>query len=282
MSLYPPSIRNSPFANFGKKLRGVRIKEPGHAAPAAPGWDTNPNTGLWAYVPFESKDNVADVINSDHDWSLDGLIASFDDIAGKNNTALRLASVESPDGASCRLIQQFADDDWEFDGSAGTLLDFTIRLWFYPTAGLPAAGETIPLITHRYTKGWALTVGDTNLSFIVYGETGGADTTQIDIANAGITLAAWNYVVATYDSVAQQIGLQLNGGVMQTAAHTAGIMADPVEDVNIGTYYNISTGYAPSIQFGIDELAVWSRVLSANDIAHDYNSGNGKFYPNLA
>ena len=287
MGLFPPVINKLSLTNLGKELRGVRLMERGLGGYGASHvWDTSPNDSLWAYYAFEDgtdnnfyADSSGNGRHLETSYSLTGHLTSS---AGKNNNCITPSAGDEAD-AGAKMIQSGADnDEWDFDGQLGCPTSFTIRLWFKITtvAGLPPEGSLVPLLNKRLAKGWGLYVDHSYLCFNVFKDNDPDEHSVIEIDNAGIVLDDWNYVVA-YHSFGSpgEIGLKLNGASFVTTAHSGGITGED-ETVKIGSLFSDVT-MTPGHPFSIDELAVWSRVLSANDITHDYNAGNGKFWPSL-
>jgi len=85
---------------------------------------------------------------------------------------------------------------------------------------------------------------------------------------------AWHFVVAYHDSVNNLIGISVNNGAFDTAAHAAGVF-DSAASFHLG-----GRASGPNYHNGrLDAVGLWKRVLSAAEITSLYNSGNGREYP---
>lgn len=102
----------------------------------------------------------------------------------------------------------------------------------------------------------------------------GSSTTSVNATALGSPAAGtWYYVVAWHDPVGDQIGIRVNG-LVTTATHATG-MFNGSSPFALG-----ARGEAASLLNGVlDEVALWSRVLTVEEQAELYNSGNGKTYP---
>lgn len=88
----------------------------------------------------------------------------------------------------------------------------------------------------------------------------------------------WHLVVAWYDATNQLIGISVDNSTPNTTPNTLGVNqdtpADPLALFRVG-------GIRPegvTLDGSIDEVGMWSRALTADEIAELYNAGTGKFY----
>lgn len=97
--------------------------------------------------------------------------------------------------------------------------------------------------------------------------------------NTNIVTNTWNLLVATYDGSSDASGVRL---YVNGAAETLNINQN-----NLGTTSTVGAA-TPHIgnrdggipwDKSIDEVGVWTRVLTANEVAYLYNRGNGRPYP---
>ena len=95
-------------------------------------------------------------------------------------------------------------------------------------------------------------------------------------ASGGLITDRWNFVVASFNATTKQLFISLNGGdrVMGTMV---GIPAqNPLPGKGV-----IVVGSAGDLPTGIDELGIWSRVLTDHDIQALYNGEMGRTTPLL-
>jgi len=87
-------------------------------------------------------------------------------------------------------------------------------------------------------------------------------------------LNTWAFVCAVYDAAASQMRISVNGGTPAVTAFTGPVFASTLALAA----HNFSAASLGPNAF-IDELGLWSRALTAPEIAELYNSGNGNSYP---
>lgn len=93
-------------------------------------------------------------------------------------------------------------------------------------------------------------------------------------AGTGYTTGNWEYYVMTYDG-ANNMELFRNGSSTATASYSNGAAGSTGSGFYMG-YANNATNY---ITGALDEVSLWTRVLSGTEITQLYNSGNGFAYP---
>lgn len=88
----------------------------------------------------------------------------------------------------------------------------------------------------------------------------------------------WVFVACYHDSVNNLIGISINGGAFDTTAFSGGI-----QNTNTNTPLVLGTGNngQSRLMANVDEVAIWSRVLTSGDISDLYNSGTGITYSEI-
>lgn len=86
-----------------------------------------------------------------------------------------------------------------------------------------------------------------------------------------ISATVWQHVITTYDG--QYMHIYVNG-VADAAVPQPGVFAGS----NVLSFLGTS-GSTDNLTGGVDEVGVWSRVLTAGEIASLHNSGIGLTYP---
>ena len=109
---------------------------------------------------------------------------------------------------------------------------------------------------------------------------------QLTFYTSSLSLADgnWHHIVMTVDSSGNKIykdGSQVTTGItyqVGTSATQKWFNIFTADRLNIGntTYNNFTGGY---FNGSLDEIGVWSRALSAQEVAQLYNSGNGLAFP---
>ena len=213
-------------------------------------------------------------------WQGEGNAA---DVTGTNNGALSAAGASDTNGLVGRAFR--------FDGTNGYVqipdspslkpANVTIEAWVWLDPSLPSGrgGEQIVFKKNTWTawfEGYSLLK-----STVDNGDGTSSDRFQFCVSRSGNQVAinsktiaqrgAWYHVAATYDG--NQSTLYING--VAEASATPGFALDyDTTPVFIGT----SGTWPPYLSmFGgiVDEPAIYSRALSANEIAAIYFAGNG-------
>lgn len=113
------------------------------------------------------------------------------------------------------------------------------------------------------------------LNFIVSSD--GSAATAVTASNHGaVNTSTWYNVVAWHDATNNQIGIAVNDGTPNTTSYSSGVYN------NSGTLLvgQMVTSLGNTTWDGyIDELGVWSRVLTSGERTSLYNSGSGLAYP---
>jgi hypothetical protein len=99
--------------------------------------------------------------------------------------------------------------------------------------------------------------------------------------NLGSTVSvqdgAWHHLVATYDPGVSIRVIVDNGTPDEKTTSIPASMIDTTAQFILGSWGTLASNF--SITGDIDEAALWSRVLTADEITELYNSGNGIGYP---
>ena len=98
-------------------------------------------------------------------------------------------------------------------------------------------------------------------------------TSNVCYASLGNSLGQWYYVAATYDAAAGAQTIYVDGGAVQTVSQPAGNTVVPLTGYNnmyIG-YSNTNSGYFDGL---IDDVKVFDRPLTAEEISQEYQNGD--------
>ncbi len=101
----------------------------------------------------------------------------------------------------------------------------------------------------------------------IYLATAWNDFTSTNTTGSGL----WSYVCITYTNT--EIKIYANGGNNVDAFSTATISTADSSTMYIGMARNSTYNAFYGL---IDEVAIWNRVLSANEIEELYNNGSGR------
>jgi hypothetical protein len=197
-------------------------------------------------------------------YSLDG--NAEDSVAGKNGTEKNGATYNDHAGFGKALLLDGTSQYVEvpYDPVIDAVADgFTIAAWINPTA----VDDRRPIVSREHepdaTRGFEFAIKNGSLLAFQLVNEGGANKTQV---NSDFTpdVNKWTHVVGTYEP---KSGAEffVNGksiGVVKDFTGDVGIGPTPL---NIGAY--LWNGYKRYFAGMIDELGIWSRVLSPAEIA---------------
>ena len=226
-------------------------------------------TGL---ISFYSLDDRLDATASNNDLT--------------NNTSVTFAAGKISDGGvytgasnQCLELAAASAGDFDFDSTDS----FTVAGWFKYN-NLPSDNE---VICAKYDSGsgsdrqWSLHVSFTGGDAILRFET--ADGTLSDTASSVQTLSTgtWYHLVGTYTS-GGDMELFFNSTSVDT--HTPiRTLASNGGNFGVGCYFNNGSIRNNTTWDGmLDEVGIWSRVLTQGEINDLYNSGAGFAYPFVA
>ena len=102
----------------------------------------------------------------------------------------------------------------------------------------------------------------------------GYRTTKTAQNSLGNSVGNWYHVVGTYNKTTGKQQLYVNGQLVNTQNHTAGNIVVPYTvnaDMRIG-HSRVNNGYFNGT---IDDLRIYNRPLSAQEVQGLYNNGTG-------
>jgi len=164
-------------------------------------------------------------------------------------------------------------------GDSGTDRPFSIQAWVYinstaATNYIAAKRNVTPVLEYQYT---ITTSG--NVALVLF--SGGAGSIALATRNsATLSTGAWHHLVATYDGSKTVGGMKIYiDGSSQALTDisfggTYAGMNNTASKVYIGGFADAS----PSFNGIIDEVGIWSKVLTQAEVTSLYNSGSGLSY----
>jgi hypothetical protein len=169
--------------------------------------------------------------------------------------------------------------DWLSCASNATLqmgsTSFTISLWVY-MGTLPPSADGYTFISkldatfYEYEIGSVNTGGTTQFQFFL--KSGG--TLYTATATPAVALATWYHLVGWFDKTNGQCHLRVNDATTYDSAAGAG-----TTDVGTVTLYVGRRAYVGAEAYcdftNIDEIGLWKRLLTAQEITALYNGGAG-------
>lgn len=203
-------------------------------------------------------------------WKLDEQSGTREDSVGSNdltdNNTVGYAAGKSGNAASGVTVQA------EYLGVASPIglidnqTDFSVSCWVKWDSAQTGAARGFLEIGNAVNDSspFLLFQKDTNDDLNVYW--GGAYVGAYTASNGN-----WYHVVFTYNSTTTAWVAYVNG-----ASHQSGSTAD--SNFNPANEFHLLSGYGNYFTGEVDEAAIWTRILSADEVAALYASGAGRFY----
>lgn len=211
--------------------------------------------GLVSYWSFDD-DSVSGSIVSDLHGSNDGTI-------GAAVTTGQTGKINESFTHSTGTVHIDVADDSSLD------LDDTLSFscWVYPTT-----------LSSFRVIGAKRDRGSNNTNYQIY--TSGTDwrfydgSTEFSSTQA-LSTGSWQHLVVTVDKTNSEIKFYYNNSNVNTISSTPSLSTN-------SALFQIGEGYGNADWIGdIDEVGLWNRVLSPDEVSSLYNSGNGLSYDNF-
>jgi hypothetical protein len=218
------------------------------------------NTGLVAYYQMdETSGNELEDSGAGHDLTDQNTVTTAAGIIGdaRQFTSANTESLRALDSAT-----------W----SRGDT-DFSFSVWVYldtEAGNMDVLGKYGSSGNFEYILRYNQSTD--RFDWIVSGN--GTSATTVTASNFGApTTATWYHIVVWHDSVNNQIGIAVNAGTANTTAHSTGV-SDEAINFGVGSRQNTPVAYWNG---RIDELGLWSKVLTSGERTTLYGAGAAKF-----
>jgi hypothetical protein len=136
---------------------------------------------------------------------------------------------------------------------------------------------------------WVMVVGNgSNTNDYVLAVSSGTSTSQMRViigngsststsgdVNCSLSGSAWTHVVVTRDGTAWQV--YRNGSALSSGTYSTNRTATASNRLQVRG--GLNNGDPPNVQQDIDEVGIWNRVITADEVAELYNGGAGLAYP---
>ena len=93
------------------------------------------------------------------------------------------------------------------------------------------------------------------------------------------TPGTWYFLYAYHDASASEIGISINDGTVDSTTYGLTPVSETAS-LNIGRW-GYTGGFPYFLNGKLDEVAIWNRPLTAEEITWLYNSGSGRAYGDL-
>jgi hypothetical protein len=211
-------------------------------------------------------------------WSLDEAsdgsapVTRVDSVGSNNLTDNNTtASAAGVNGNAASFVAA-SNERLSRDGESFTAADYTISMWFKPVSVVDGNFHELMFLG----DGWLSTIilacdlQNGNTRCFVTDDTTYANSSQAGGVSAGV----WSHIVVWYDSSDKKIRHQIDGGAINASAALAG----PRDNATKFTLGALVAGGGQLFDGGHDEVALYSRVLTAAERAVLFGAGAGKFW----
>ena len=221
--------------------------------------------GLVAYYPFNGNAN---------------------DVSGNNLNGIVTRATLTTDRRSnvnTAYDFDFANAQWQQQNDEiyipyNTKLDvtnITVSVWLYPRSyywsSNPGGPSSIIINRYQHTYStpsggaWQLRFSQTSVNGEIIGTPFGIAT-----SNTTLQLNTWHHIVMTYDGV--QVKLYINGSLSATQLYSQPMNVAGNSGISIGES-NQANGFWHYTDGKIDDIGIWNRALTTNEIQQLYTEG---------
>lgn len=134
--------------------------------------------------------------------------------------------------------------------------DFSMSFWIYADAWPSGTGEPLYRSTSS-SNGYRIEINSTASFGLGFRTTG--STTWVTTSN--FTTGSWHHVYCYWDDSAGTRGIKVNNGTLYTTTGLSGTSIPVYSHFIIG-----GDNFGASLDGSIDELAFWSRLLTADEV----------------
>jgi hypothetical protein len=155
---------------------------------------------------------------------------------------------------------------------------FSISLWFKRTNAAKWGCLFGKIEGSPNYIGYYLTVRNTNVwGVTMIGSSG--TTNRLEFTGGSLaTTGVWYHLVFTYDGSSTVAGCQIyQNSTGQTKSTIANILSSSITN-SVNAFVGYKSGVGDPLDGRIDELSIYNRSLSQDDVNNIYNAGSGRFY----
>jgi len=146
---------------------------------------------------------------------------------------------------------------------------FTYSVWFYWNGNESTGGNVFGLASKSVSSGFDLLFLSNNLRFSLRNTVGN----ELGISNATIFERQWYHAVGVFDPANDLMSLYVNGKRVEIRqVSELGLVSIMGSTNNFGIGENTVGGNFRTFNGTIDEVAIWNRALSGDEIQNLYNS----------
>ena len=220
-------------------------------------------SGLIAYYPFDG--NANDVSGN----NLNGIVTGASLTTNRNNL---INSAYDFDFINAHFGQQ-NDEIYIPYGNKLNVSNITVSVWLYPREyywNVNASDPNSTIINrYQYTYStpsggaWGLSFNESSVTGAIFSEVNG-----FVVSNQPLQLNIWHHIVMTYDGM--QIKLFIDGNLSATQEYSKAMNILSISGISIGES-NIANGFWNHTNGKIDDIGIWNRALTVNEIQQLYS-----------
>lgn len=224
----------------------------------------DPEDGLEVYYDAEGAGGTP-LVDVHGTYDLTETSGTIDTATGKVGAARDFEATAETEyfTAATNAVVEFGDED------------FTIALWVKPESTAAIVDFVSKFDNSNYLIGEG---GDAKPRFLVRNA---GDTANITVTSTVVmSPATWYFIVARHDATADTIDITVgDAGTLTTSSPqtvTGGIS-------NEATAFAIGARPTPTVYTDgiLDEIGIWSRKLTSDEMTWLYNTGSGRSYANI-
>ena len=212
-------------------------------------------------------------------WSLDEVSGTRADSQGSNdltdhntvgNTTGKQSNAADFESDNSEALYIADNADLSFGDE-----DFSISGWV-KLESLALDAVWSKYVTSGNHREYMLYINSSKFQWLVSSD-GTSSTSVVADSEGTLSTGTWYFVTVYHDATANEIGVSVNGGTIDTASHTTGVN-DDTSEFNLGAWEDHTTNF---LDGALDEVVVWNKVLSQDEIDWLYNLGSGRAFSDL-
>ena len=153
-------------------------------------------------------------------------------------------------------------------------IDFTVVAWVYFDS-IASQNAIVSRQGQEYLLDCSSTFSN-KFVFRVYQGAGATEKTAVSNTFGAASTGTWYFLIGQHDAANDLAGISVNNGALDTVATGGALSAATAANLRIGARDAINQRF---ITGRVDEVGFWKRLLTSDEKAHLYNSGNGRSYP---
>lgn len=221
---------------------------------------------LIAYWKLDESSGNAEDIHSTYDLT-NGGTSGVTYEAGKINNGARFQN-------------SYPTNNDSFSGAISNLADFSISLWVNSSSTTNADNGLFTCGSWNASGDLMFMIRKSASDVKLYLQPYGGNPDVECIATLALFDGNWHHIVATYSATANDIIIYVDNSVAYTKTDYTSL---PTINFSSATAYmgtwKLGSNYRGMVDGMIDEVGLWSRVLSSGEVSSLYNSGNALAYP---